>query len=204
MLDGRVVLVTGVDQPLGGGIAAALGERGARVVDSPHPDVDALVHASIEPAALVPRRFTDSDDQVWSQVWEGTMRTALRLCQTLHPHLVRSGSGRVVFVVPTLGMSGAASMAPLATAAEGLRVFAKSTARQWGQDGITVNCVAVAPELTGIEPGVVGAAALSSPALGSAGDPQRDIGPIVAFLCSEASHFLTGATLSADGGGWMA
>ena len=204
VLEGRVVLVTGVDQPLGGGIAAALRDQGARVVDSPQPELNAFVHAHIEPAALVPGAFMESDDELWARVWEGTMRTALRLCQAVHPHLARSGRGRVVFVVPTLGMSGAANLAPLATAAEGLRVFAKSTARQWGADGITVNCVAVAPELAGVDPAAVGDAALSAPALGNAGDPERDIGPLVALLCSESSHFLTGATLSADGGGWMA
>jgi 3-oxoacyl-[acyl-carrier protein] reductase len=200
---GRVVLVTGADQPLGAGIATALGELGARIVDSPQPDLDAFVHAYIEPAALVPRPFAESDDELWSQVWEGTMRTALGLCQAVHPHLARSGSGRVVFVVPTLGMSGAANLAPLATASEGLRVFAKSTARQWGQDRITVNCVAVSPILAGVDAAAVGDAALSAPALGGPGHPA-DVAPIVAFLCSEGSHFLTGATLSADGGGWMA
>ena len=203
MLDGRVVLVTGTDQPLGRGIASALEARGARIVDSPLPDINAVVHARVEPTAVEPHSFMQGDDELWSRVWEGTMRDALALCQSAHPHLARSGNGRVVFIVPTLGMSGAANFAPLATAAEGLRVFAKSTARQWGQDGITVNCVAVAPELTGVDPAVVGDAALSAPALGRAGDATRDIGPLVAFLCSDESHFLTGATLSADGGGWM-
>ena len=203
MLDGRVVLVTGTDQQLGRGIAEALAECGARVVDEPGAALDALVHARIEPAALECQRFVDVDDHTWEQVWEGTMRNALQLCQSVHPLLARSGSGRVVFVVPTLGMSGANDLSPLATASEGVRVFAKSTARQWGQDGITVNCIAVAPALAGVDPSLIGDAALSAPALGDVGDPKGDIGPLVAFLCSESSHFLTGATLSADGGGWM-
>ena len=74
-------------------------------------------------------------------------------------------------------------------------------ARQWGADGITVNCVAPSPELLGLEAGEM---ALSAPALGRAGDPEADLAPIVAFLCSAGSHFLTGATLTADGGVWMA
>ena len=37
MLDGRTVLVTGTDQPLGSGIATALRERNARIVDSLEP-----------------------------------------------------------------------------------------------------------------------------------------------------------------------
>src|SRR4051794_19464739 len=124
MLDGRVMLVTGTDQPLGQGIAAALEERGAHVVHSPQPDLDAVVHGNVAPSALEPIHFMDTDDDRWSEIWEGTMRGALALCQEVHPALARSGHGRMVFVVPTLGMSGAADLAPLATAAEGLRVFA--------------------------------------------------------------------------------
>ena len=128
------------------------------------------------------------------------MRTSLALCQAVHPHLA-GNDGRVVFLTPTLSMSGAPGFVPLSAAVEGQRLLAKSAARQWGVDGITVNCVAPAPRVLGLEAGEV---ALSGPALGRDGDPEADLGPIVAFLCSAGSHFLTGATLSADGGVWMA
>ena len=203
MLEGRVALVTGMDHPLGAGIATALEAQGAHVVDALGANVDAVVFAAFPREAVEPRPFADTDDDTWSQVWEGTMRGALSFCQRVHGSLARHGRGRVVFVVPTLGMSGVAQLSPLAVTAEGLRIFAKSTARQWGQDGITVNCVAVAPQLVGVDRSLAGDAALSAPALGGPGDASDDIGPLVAFLCSDASHYLTGATLSADGGGWM-
>ena len=60
--------------------------------------------------------------------------------------------------------------------------------------------IANEPTLLGLDAGEM---ALSAPALGRAGDAEADLGPIVAFLCSTGSHFLTGATLSADGGVWM-
>ncbi|MCU1375738.1 MAG: 3-oxoacyl-[acyl-carrier-protein] reductase [Actinomycetia bacterium] len=219
MLDGRVVLVTGGDRPLGAGLAEALRAEGAEVallegdlgdrdgaaeavaaavasVGRPH----ALVHAAVEPAGLEPMALVDVDDDRWWAVWEVTMRTSLWLCQAVHPHLA-GNDGRVVFLTPTLSMSGAPGFAALATAVEAQRVLAKATARTWGVDGITVNCVAPSPELLGLEAGDM---ALSAPALGRAGDPEGDLGPIVAFLCSAGSHFLTGATLAADGGVWMA
>jgi NAD(P)-dependent dehydrogenase (short-subunit alcohol dehydrogenase family) len=219
VLDGRVVLVTGGDRPLGAGLAKALRAEGAKValldgdlanragaaravaaavaeVGRPH----ALVHAAIEAAGLEAMPLVDVDDDRWWAVWEGTMRTSLWLCQAMHPHLA-GNDGRVVFLTPTLSMSGAPGLAALATAVEGQRLLAKSAARQWGADGITVNCVAPSPELLGLAAGEM---ALSAPALGRAGDPEGDLGPIVAFLCAAGSHFLTGATLSADGGVWMA
>jgi NAD(P)-dependent dehydrogenase (short-subunit alcohol dehydrogenase family) len=222
VLDGRVVLVTGGGQPLGDGLARGLGVAGARVgmvegdctersgaqravdaavaaVGRPH----ALVHAAIAPLAVEPRTMVDTDDDRWATIWEGTMRASLWLCQAVHPHLA-GNDGRIVFVTPTISMSGAGSLTPWATAIEGQRLLAKSAARQWGADGITVNCIAPSATLCGLDPAAVGDMALSAPALGRAGDAEADLAPIVAFLCGPESRFLTGATLSADGGVWMA
>jgi NAD(P)-dependent dehydrogenase (short-subunit alcohol dehydrogenase family) len=219
VLDGRVVLVTGADGALGAGLVAGLRAEGATVgvvagelgerdgaaaaiaaavaeVGRPH----ALVHAAFEAAGLEAMPLVDVDDDRWWAVWEETMRASLWLCQAVHPHLA-GNDGRVVFLTPTLSMSGAEGYVALAAAVESQRIFAKATARQWGVDGITVNCVAPSPALLGLE---VGEMALAAPALGRSGDPETDLGPIVAFLCSVGSHFLTGATLAADGGIWMA
>ncbi|MCU1485609.1 MAG: 3-oxoacyl-[acyl-carrier-protein] reductase [Actinomycetia bacterium] len=219
MLGGRVVLVTGADRPLGAGLADGLRAAGATVglvagdladregalaavadavreVGRPH----ALVHAWFAEEGLEPMPLVDVDDDRWWSVWETTMRTSLWLCQAVHPHLA-GNDGRVVFLTPTLSMSGAEGLVALATAVEAQRLLAKATARQWGVDGITVNCVAPSPSVLGLD---VGEMALAAPALGRAGDPEDDLGPIVAFLCGAGSHFLTGATLCADGGLWMA
>lgn len=201
MLDGRVVLLTGTGTALGDGLADGLRALDAEVVpivgaDDVRAPADALVHAAVVPSAVEPRPLVEVDDALWEEVWEGTMRTSLALLQAVHGIV-----SRVVFLTPTLSMSGAELLTPLAAAVEGQRLLAKSAARQWGAEGITVNCVAPAPALVGAE---VGGMALSPPALGGVGDPAADLAPIVAFLCSEAGHFVTGATISADGGVWMA
>lgn len=201
MLDGRVVLLTGTGTTLGDGLAEGLAALGADVLPIAGPaDVvapaDALVHAAVVAAALEPRALVDVDDGRFEEIWEGTMRMSLALLQAVHGIVTR-----VVFLTPTLSMSGAELLTPYAAAVEGQRLLAKSAARQWGADGITVNCVARAPELVGA---TVGGMALSAPALGGAGDPATDLAPVVAFLCSEAAHFVTGTTITADGGVWMA
>jgi NAD(P)-dependent dehydrogenase (short-subunit alcohol dehydrogenase family) len=219
-LDGRVAVLTGSGTALGAGIGAALTGEGAHVhaLDASFPwasradaegalagagdTIDVVVHAAVVPEALVSRPFADVDDAAWESIWEGTMRTSLWLCQAAFPYL-RDRSGRIVFVLPTVSMSGAANLAPLAAATEAQRLLAKSAARQWGPNGITVNCLAAAPEL--VVDGVRSdSLTLSPPALGGPGDPQTDLGPAVVFLASDAGHFVTGATICADGGVWMA
>jgi 3-oxoacyl-[acyl-carrier protein] reductase len=219
-LDGRIAVLTGSDTALGAGIGAALTGEGAEVhaLDGTFPwtsradadaalagvgaTIDIAVHAAVVPAALEPRPIVEVDDAAWDAIWEGTKRTSLWLCQAAFPYL-RDRSGRIVFVLPTVSMSGAANLAPLAAATEAQRLLAKSAARQWGPNGITVNCLAAAPEL--VVDGVRSdSLTLSPPALGGPGDPQADLGPAAVFLASEAGHFVTGATICADGGVWMA
>ena len=66
-----------------------------------------------------------------------------------------------------------------------------------------MNCLAPAPEHVPI--GVASSeVSLAPPALGGPGDAETDLGPVVVFLASDDAHFLTGETLCADGGVWMA
>jgi 3-oxoacyl-[acyl-carrier protein] reductase len=217
-----VIALTGTDLPLVAGIAAGLGDHGATVATVPtgalgsradteaalgavvaeHGPLAGVVHAAVDPIAYEPVPMAEVDDARFDAVWEQTMLRGLFVLQAAHAHL-RGRGGGVVVITPVIGMAGAAEHAPYAAALEGLRILAKSAARQWGADGIRVNVLAPAPEHVPV--GVTsGELALSPPALGGPGDARADLGPITAWLLSDGAHFLTGATLAADGGVWMA
>ena len=116
----------------------------------------------------------------WIDACEATLDGAYRLAQAAHDHLAES-KGRLVFVVPTIAMGGAAGFAPFAAAAEGIRALAKGVAKTWGKDGITVNTIAVAaPQVFGIgSEAISNALSLSPPALGTIGDPAADLAPVL-------------------------
>jgi NAD(P)-dependent dehydrogenase (short-subunit alcohol dehydrogenase family) len=172
----------------------------ADVADALGPP-DVLLHASIPAIGFERCDLTDVDDDRFAAVWEGSLLGTLFLLQAAFPHL-RGRNGRVLLVTPTVSMSGAAGLVPYTAAVEAQRVLAKAAARQWGADGITLNSLAPAPEHVpiGVESATV---SLAPPALDGPGDPELDLGPIAVFLASESAHFLTGATVSADGGVWL-
>lgn len=223
MLAGKRAVVTGTGTTLGSGLEEALRLAGADVVglvDTVYTSRDAavaafasaasdlggplhaLVHAAMPEPAFERIAFSDVDDERWHAVWEGAMRTTLFVLQAAFAQMKDHG-GRIVLVTPTVSMSGAEQLVPYTVAVEGQRLMAKSAARQWGAQGITVNCLAPAPEHVPI--GVTSmSVSLAPPALGGPGDIVKDLGPLAAWLASDAAHFLTGATLSADGGVWMA
>ena len=149
--------------------------------------------------ATEPIAFDELTDEAFDAAWEQPMRHAIAAFQAAH----RAGHRRLIALVPTLGMSGAAGLAHAAATAEAVRVMVKSAARQWGADGMTVNCIAVAPELFGIDPAAVGAVSLAPPALSTTGTVADDIVPLIRLVAAADAHYITGATLTADGGVWM-
>jgi NAD(P)-dependent dehydrogenase (short-subunit alcohol dehydrogenase family) len=164
--------------------------------------IDIVLHASVPAIAYDAIAFEDVDDARWEAVWEQTMRTTLFVFQAGYAQMHGRG-GRFVIVTPTLSMVGAARFVPYTTAVEGQRLLAKSAARQWGSEGITVNCLAPAPELLPVEFDA-GSTSIAAPALGGPGDIERDVGPVAVLLASDEGHFVTGATVCADGGVAMA
>lgn len=142
----------------------------------------------------VARPFDSITDGQWEAAWEVPMRTVVtQMQQAFH-----AGARRIVVVVPTTAMSGGACYVHVAATAEAIRVLVKSAARQWGEHGVTVNAVAVAPEVFFVDVAVAGPQSLTAPALSS-----RDPSAVIDFLCSEAAGDVTGQTIVVDGGVWM-
>jgi NAD(P)-dependent dehydrogenase (short-subunit alcohol dehydrogenase family) len=164
--------------------------------------IDVVVHALVDSEALMPAALAHTDGDRWDRRCEAVLRAALACMPAAFECLTGRG-GRVVLVTPTVALTGAAGLVPYVTAAEALRALAKSAARQWGEHGIAVNCVAppvglVAPSAASSDP------AIEAPALGRAPDGRADVAPVVALLAAAPAHFVTGATVVVDGGIVMA
>ncbi|HEY0560370.1 MAG TPA: SDR family oxidoreductase [Frankiaceae bacterium] len=86
-----------------------------------------------------------------------------------------------------------------------LRGLTRSAAHEWGRFNIRVNAIAptamgtVFQQMAAAMPGFAERAAARKP-LGRNGDPEEDIAPVVVFLASEMSRYVTGELINVDGG----
>jgi hypothetical protein len=157
--------------------------------------------------ALTPARLTtvtqlaDVDAGTWREIVAGALRRYVEFLQAAERRL-RDGGGRIVVVVPTIALGGAAGLVAWATVADSQRALAKSAARVWGANAITVNCVAVPAALLAGGPGPLGRPNLQAAALPDP-DLEHDVAGVIAELCSDGMAAVTGTTLGVDGGRWM-
>ena len=120
----------------------------------------------------------------------------LRTMQACYPHLKVSGEGRVINFGSMAGVVGLVGYGPYNMAKEAVRALTRTAAKEWGADKITVNNVLPVAETWGKEANVP---APTNP-LGRYGSPDDDIAPVVLFLASKDAQFLTGYSLTPDGG----
>jgi NAD(P)-dependent dehydrogenase (short-subunit alcohol dehydrogenase family) len=164
-----------------------------------------VVVSAIPRAGLQAREVGDLTDDDWRAACGAAMKGVLYALQAACTALAEQG-GSVVVIGPSLSLAGAGHLVALSTAIEGQRGLVKSTARQWGQRGITVNWIAAAPR--GLSPAFEGLPLPVKPdavrvALGRPLSLAGEIAPVIQFLASPAGRCVTGATLVLDGGEWM-
>ena len=102
------------------------------------------------------------------------------------------------------GIEGSPLMGAYAMCKAAIRGFAKSLAREWGSSGVTVNVVSPLVRTPAYERSVSDPEQakfiLSLSALGHVGETVTDVAPVLVFLLSDASRYITGQTLAVDGG----
>ena len=148
------------------------------------------------------RAFDEHAPDDWQRIIEVNLVGMMLVAQAIVPHMRRAGGGRIVNMGSLAGKEGLANLAAYSAASAGVIAFTKALGRELVDSNIAVNCVAPGPidsdMIRNLGPLVVDAMIKDSPMkrLGTA----DEVAHLVAWLCSDASRFNTGAVFDMSGG----
>ena len=180
-------------------------------IDATAGRIDALVNSAGGVAGQTMRPIEQVTDDDWQVIFAINLNGAFHFTRAAAPLMKRAGRGAIVNISSGAGRSySLTGIQAYASAKAGLIGFTRQTARELGAHGIRVNCVA--PGFVRSNPAserqweAMGAAGqrrlLDSIALGRLGLPE-EIARAVIFFLSDDAAYVTGQTISVDGGHWM-
>jgi acetoacetyl-CoA reductase len=177
------------------GVAKVEGDLGA---------IDVLVNnAGITRDTTLHRMSADQ----WRAVIATNLDSVFNMTRNVIEGMRERGYGRIVNVGSINGQKGQFGQSNYSAAKAGLVGFTKAVAQENAAKGITVNVVApgyIGTEMVRAVPeDVLKSKILPLIPVGRLGEPE-EIGRCVAFLASEEAGFITGSTLAANGGQYMA
>ena len=121
-----------------------------------------------------------------------------------HPYL-KETRGSVINFASGAGLFGKLGQSSYAAAKEGIRGLSRVAAAEWGPDGIRVNVICPLAMTESLQdwkehfPELFEKTIQGIP-LGHFADPKDDIGRVAVFLASEDAHYVTGETITLQGG----
>jgi 3-oxoacyl-[acyl-carrier protein] reductase len=173
---------------------AAVGELFKRAEERLAPVLVLVNNAGVRADGLAPQL---GDDE-WERVLETNLSAAFRATRRALKPMIRARFGRVVNIASVVGPRANAGQANYAASKAGLIGFTKTVAVEVARRGVTVNAVApglVETQLTDdVGNGLVEAIPARRP--GTA----EEVASCVRFLASEDASYVTGTTLTVDGG----
>ncbi len=162
--------------------------------------VDILVYVA---GYGIRERFADSTPENWKKQVDVCLYGLLSATHAVLPGMIQNGYGKIVSIMGDSSRVGESGLSLVAASRAGQGALIKSVAREVGRFNITLNAVSLGVvDTSHYPPGFVekhGEKLIRQYPLGRLGRPD-DVAPMVVFLCSDLSSWITGQIISVNGG----
>jgi 2-hydroxycyclohexanecarboxyl-CoA dehydrogenase len=220
--DGMAVGVLDIDPEGCLGVAAQISESVGQAIALPASVADraeltaaaAKLRAAYGPITVlvnnagiaIIRNFEDLTDELWDRTFDINLKGAFIATQIVLPDMKAAGWGRIVNISSSSAQTGAERIAHYAASKGGMLALTKALAAEFGPLGITVNSIAPSSIVnTKMSAQNAGTAPISYETLAATlpvrrtGQPE-DVAQACAWVVSEQCGFVTGQTISVNGG----
>ncbi|MBY0302067.1 MULTISPECIES: acetoacetyl-CoA reductase [Sphingomonas] len=143
--------------------------------------------------------------QMWKEVMDTNLGGCFNMAKAVFPGMRERKWGRIVNIGSINGQAGQYGQVNYAAAKSGIHGFTKALSQEGAKLGVTVNAIApgyIDTDMVAAVPPEVLEKIVAKIPVGRLGQAQ-EIARGVAFLCSEEAGFVTGSTLSINGGQHM-
>jgi 3-oxoacyl-[acyl-carrier protein] reductase len=165
--------------------------------------IDLLPNILINNAGITSDQlFIRMKDEDWDSVIETNLTGTFNLSKVFIKNMIKNKSGRIINISSISGLMGNPGQVNYASSKAALSGFTKSLAKEVGSRNITVNSVApgyIETDMTAFMEDDVKSSIIKNIPLGRIGDVS-DVSELVMFLASEDASYITGQTISVDGG----
>jgi len=152
-----------------------------------------------------PAPSAELEDDDWVSLVDIHLSGTMRACRAAYPLLKASGKGAIINISSVASRAGMPKRASYCASKAGIDGLTRVLAVEWAPDGIRVNSVApgyVLTEMTAVniekgfvDPGPI----IARTPLGRFAQPS-EIASVIGFLASDAASYVTGHSLTTDGG----
>ena len=146
--------------------------------------------------------FMRMKDEDWDNVIETNLTGTFNLSKIFIKNMIKNKSGRIINISSVSGLMGNPGQVNYASSKAALTGFTKSLAKEVGSRNITVNSVApgyIDTDMTSFLDNDAKEKIINNIPLGRIG-VTSDISELVMFLASDEASYITGQTISVDGG----
>ena len=223
--EGAAVVVADLDEGRAKETASAIQAAGGRALgqqtDIGNPDsIDAMVEASIAAFGALHILFNNAADtspgtlardgsvedmeiDLWDHVFAVDLRGAMWCAKRAIPHMAAAGGGSIINTSSNQSLGADLSQSAYGVAKAGINQLTKFIATQCGDRGIRCNTLSpgliLTPAVDRATPEEIKGEIQSHSPVGRLGKPE-DLAYAALFLASDESTYVTGQTISVDGG----